>query len=38
MPGVGFETMIAVSERAKAIHALDLAASVIGFTSISFLK
>jgi hypothetical protein len=30
MPWVGFEPTIPVSERAKAVHALDLAATVIG--------
>jgi hypothetical protein len=32
MPRVGFEPTIPVFERAKTIHALDLAASVIGRT------
>jgi hypothetical protein len=30
MPQVGFEPMTPVCERAKAVYALDLAASVIG--------
>jgi hypothetical protein len=30
MPRVGFETTIQVFERAKKVHALDLAATVIG--------
>jgi hypothetical protein len=30
MPGVGFETMIPVFERAKTVHALDSAATMIG--------
>jgi hypothetical protein len=30
MPQVGFETMIPVSERAKTVHALDRAATVMG--------
>jgi hypothetical protein len=30
MPGVGFEPTIAASERAKTVHALDRAATVIG--------
>jgi hypothetical protein len=38
MPGVGFETIIAVAERAKAVHALDRAAYVKSFISIPFLK
>jgi hypothetical protein len=31
MPRVGFEPMIPVFERAKTVHALDRAATVIGF-------
>jgi hypothetical protein len=31
MPRVGFETTIPVFERAKTVHALDGAATVIGF-------
>jgi hypothetical protein len=31
LPWVGFETMIPVFERAKTVHALDRAATVIGF-------
>jgi hypothetical protein len=30
MPGMGFETMTPVFERAKTVHALDRAATVIG--------
>jgi hypothetical protein len=30
MPGVGFEPTIPVFERAKTVHALDRAATVIG--------
>jgi hypothetical protein len=30
MPSVGFETTIPVFERAKTVHALDRAATVIG--------
>jgi hypothetical protein len=30
MPSVGFEPMILASEQGKTVHALDLAASVIG--------
>jgi hypothetical protein len=30
MPLVGFESTIPVSERAKAVHALDRASTVIG--------
>jgi uncharacterized protein (UPF0212 family) len=32
MPLVGFELMIQVFERAKTVHALDRAATVIGLT------
>jgi hypothetical protein len=35
MPRVGFESTIPVFERAKAVHALDLAAIVIGIFSVS---
>jgi hypothetical protein len=31
MPGVGFEPTIPVFERAKRVHALDRAATVIGY-------
>jgi hypothetical protein len=32
MPRVGFEPTIPVFERAKTVHALDCAATVIGYT------
>jgi hypothetical protein len=32
MPGLGFEPTIPVFERAKTVHALDCAATVIGTT------
>jgi hypothetical protein len=32
MPWVGFETIIPALERAKKFHALDRAATVMGFT------
>jgi hypothetical protein len=35
MPRVGFESTISVFERAKTIHALDPAATVIGLPSSS---
>jgi hypothetical protein len=35
MPQVGFEPMIPVFERAKTVHALDLAATVTGFEEYS---
>jgi hypothetical protein len=31
MPGVGFETMNPVFERAKTVHALDRVANVISY-------
>jgi hypothetical protein len=34
MPRVGFEPKIPVFERAKTVHALDRAATVIGYTVI----
>jgi hypothetical protein len=34
MPRVGFEPTIPVSERAKTVHALDRATTVIGATEI----
>jgi hypothetical protein len=33
MPGVGFEPMTSVFERAKSVRALDRAATVIGVNS-----
>jgi hypothetical protein len=36
MPEVGFEPMITAFERAKSVHALDGAATVIGKTIIYF--
>jgi hypothetical protein len=42
MPEVGFEPMIPVFERAKTVHALDCAATVIGIiyhtSEVIFLK
>jgi hypothetical protein len=35
MPRVGFETTIAVFERAKMVHALDRAATMIFWTYLS---
>jgi hypothetical protein len=35
MPGVGFEPTIPVFERAKTVHALDYAATVIGFITVT---
>jgi hypothetical protein len=37
MPRVGFEPTIPAFERAKTVHALDLAATVIGWSLISVL-
>jgi hypothetical protein len=34
MPRVGFEATIEVFERAKTVHALDIAATVIGTSGI----
>jgi hypothetical protein len=38
MPEVGFEPTITASERAKTVHALDYAATVIGTNRINLLK
>jgi hypothetical protein len=38
MPSVGFEPTILVFERAKAVHGLDRAATVIGITVTNELK
>jgi hypothetical protein len=38
MPCVGFEPMILAFKRAKAVHALDHEATVIGFVSFHRLK
>jgi hypothetical protein len=38
MPRVGFEPMVPAFERAKTVHALDLAAAVIGRNIIRIAK
>jgi hypothetical protein len=38
MPRVGFETTISVFERAKTLHALERAATVIGFLLFILMK